>query len=86
MPANSFDMPSSTVGVLPDGQFERSWIGWFFRVNTVVQTLQQWGTTADRPTFNLWPGRFYYDTTLGKPVWVHSTNPTVWHDAAGVVV
>ena len=83
MPSNSFDMPSSTEGVDSKGHFVRSWIGWFFRVNTVAQTIQQYGPTADRPTANLWPGRFYYDETLGFPVWVHSVNPTVWHDGAG---
>lgn len=44
------------------------------------------GTTAERPTRYLSPGSTYYDTTLGKPIWVNSINPIVWHDASGSVV
>lgn len=87
MQPKGFDMPSSTVGVQPDRHFETPWIGWFFRINAICQTLQQYGTTADRPTKGLWPGRVYYDQTLGKPVWVDQVGPPiVWHDASGAVV
>lgn len=44
------------------------------------------GTTADRPTRYVSVGTQYYDTTLGKPIWVHQISPIVWHDANGAVV
>ena len=43
------------------------------------------GATANRPT-TVEVGTRYFDTTLGKPVWVKSTGPTVWVDAAGTTV
>jgi hypothetical protein len=47
------------------------------------------GLSADRPTSGLpvrWIGMPFYDTTLGKPIFLHSVNPDVWHDGAGAVV
>ena len=47
------------------------------------------GTTGARPTSSMsarWIGMQFYDTTLGKPVFLHSVNPDVWHDGSGAVV
>jgi hypothetical protein len=41
------------------------------------------GTTANRPTQNLQIGQFYFDTTLGYPIWYDGTD---WVDATGTVV
>jgi hypothetical protein len=41
------------------------------------------GATADRPTTSLQVGQFYFDTTLGYPVWYNGTD---WVDATGTVV
>jgi hypothetical protein len=49
---------------------------------TVISTPQN-GTTANRPTQNLQVGQFYYDTTLGIPIWY---NGTVWKNASGTTV
>jgi hypothetical protein len=48
---------------------------------TAISTPQN-GTTADRPTLGLQIGQFYFDTTLGYPVWYDGTD---WVDAAGTV-
>ncbi len=47
------------------------------------------GPTASRPTSSVqgrWIGMQFYDTTLGKAIFLHSVNPDVWHDGAGSVV
>lgn len=41
------------------------------------------GTTANRPTSNLQIGQFYYDTTLGYPIW---WSGSVWKNASGTTV
>jgi hypothetical protein len=45
------------------------------------------GTTANRPLNTtkvpLLTGKFYFDTTLGKPIW---WNGSVWKDASGNTV
>lgn len=43
------------------------------------------GTTASRPTTNLYVGLQYYDTTIGKPIWWSGTG-TIWKDAMGTTV
>jgi hypothetical protein len=49
---------------------------------TAISTPQN-GTTANRPTQNLQIGQFYYDTTLGIPIY---WNGTVWKNASGTTV
>ena len=41
------------------------------------------GITADRPTAGLVIGLFYFDTTLGIPIWWDGSN---WVDATGATV
>jgi len=41
------------------------------------------GATADRPAQQLQVGQFYFDTTLGYPIWYDGTD---WVDATGTVV
>jgi hypothetical protein len=48
----------------------------------VAISTPQNGATADRPTQNLQLGQFYFDTTLGYPVWYDGTD---WVDATGTV-
>ena len=66
--------------------FAPPWANWFSLTDRYASSVAQSGITADRPTSNLWIGRFFYDTTINKPVYVSAVNPTVWRDAAGVVV
>ncbi len=81
-----FDAPSSVQAVDEDGYLTIPYTQWINRINMICQTFQMSGTTSERPTSNLWIGRFYYDVTLGKPIWVNSVKPTVWHDASGAAV
>jgi hypothetical protein len=41
------------------------------------------GTTALRPTTSLQVGQFYFDTSLGIPIWWNGSN---WVDATGTAV
>lgn len=43
----------------------------------------QSGTTAGRPVTNLGVGQYYFDTTLGLPIW---WNGSIWVNAAGTGV
>jgi len=40
------------------------------------------GATGSRPTAQLYPGQFYFDTSLNKPVWRNAAN-SGWVDATG---
>lgn len=82
---NSYDYPSSPQFVDSDGIALTPWIQWIQRTHANARTLQQSGVTADRPDSLLWIGRYFFDTTLGKPIWVKSVNPTVWVDGVGTV-
>ena len=65
------------------GNWTPAWAQWLTRTHNSVITIQASGLTVDRPDRLLWVGRFYFDTDLGIPIWLHSINPIVWHDAAG---
>ena len=41
------------------------------------------GPGSNRPTENLILGMSYYDTSLGKPIYLHNISPAIWHDAEG---
>ena len=59
------------------------WRNWFSQVRLVCFAQQESGTTANRPTKNLYIGRRFFDTTLNRPIWYTGTN---WIRADGVVV
>ena len=70
---------------IPEGSISE--VDWKRRVKTAVNALctllTQTDTTARRPKSPA-VGQMFYDTTLGKPVWYHSTG--VWKDASGTTV
>lgn len=68
------------------GKTNAPWAAWFQQLWTLVVALGGNGATAARPLKNLYVGLQYFDTTLGKPVFVQSLGPTVWVDATGAVV
>lgn len=69
---------NGVAGIMPN-----SWTEWVNQVYIVCFSVQQSGLTAERPTVNLWTGRPYFDTTLGKPIWYKTTG---WVDATGAAV
>lgn len=67
-----------------NGKLLSIWQTWLGNVySQFLVTVGQNGTTAQRPTTNLWVNQQYFDSTLGKPIWIKSLNPTVWVDATG---
>jgi hypothetical protein len=69
-----------------DWKLPQSCVVWLTKVALLVGTITDSGPTANRPTKNLWIGRFYFDTDLQMPIWVLTVNPSVWVDATGTVV
>lgn len=82
----SFAVPNAYAMTGPDGRPTATWAQWTTRINQIANSLQTSGATAERPSTGLWIGRMFFDSTLGKPVWVKSVKPAVWVDASGVVV
>jgi len=58
---------------------------YFSQIDNFTQgiTVPASGVTADRPTEKLKVGQYYFDTTVGLPIYWDGTN---WIDAAGNVV
>jgi hypothetical protein len=48
----------------------------------IVTDVTSSGTTANRPARGLYVGKFYFDTTIGKPIWYEGPS---WVDATGTV-
>lgn len=57
------------------------WVDWTNQVYTVIKSVTQSGTTANRPT-KIYVGQMYFDTTLGLPIWVNAAG-TGWVKADG---
>jgi len=49
----------------------------------ITLSTPQSGTTAGRPVTNLKVGQYYFDTSLGLPIW---WNSSIWINAAGTGV
>lgn len=67
-----------------NGAMPRDWAAWYTTAWNVLDSVENSGITADRPVKDLFIGRPYFDTTLGKPIWLKSVRPTVWVTADGV--
>lgn len=80
-------LPSRPI-ITQDGKLlDKLYQAWFGAIQQWLGPLGQFGTTAQRPTKNLWIGLPYYDTTLGYPVFVHQISPSIiWHNGAGAAV
>lgn len=72
---NNSDQCQNENGITP------RWWNFFSKVGDVLTALTSSGTTAQRPTSFLWVGRFYWDETLGKPVYWSGSG---WVDSTGV--
>jgi hypothetical protein len=59
------------------------WRNWFQQVFLICNALTMSGSSAQRPTAMLWPGRVYFDRTLNQPVWYDGTD---WVDSQGISV
>jgi hypothetical protein len=49
-------------------RWSQPWANWITRAGQILGAASQSGTTADRPTTDLWIGRPYFDTTLNLPI------------------
>lgn len=72
------------------GRLTQLWQSFQESVNYWLRPIGQSGATTARPVDSsripLYIGQTYFDTTLGKPIWVKSRNPTVWCDGTGASV
>lgn len=83
---SSFEFPDGQPVTDAQSLATPAWRQTFSRWHTIILSVQQSGTTAQRPTVVLWVGRRFFDTTLGKPVYLKTATPRVWVDAAGLAV
>lgn len=80
-------IPTDPKATDDKGELTPAYRAWLASVYRWLVPLGQFGTTAQRPTKNLYVGQPYYDTTLGLPVWVHQVSPSIiWHNGAGAAV
>jgi hypothetical protein len=83
---------TSPLGALPtpplvspvdEEDFTAPWGAWFSVVQQIVYDSSNSGTTSQRPTTFRYTGKFFFDTTLGIPIW---WNGTAWVNATGASV
>jgi hypothetical protein len=85
-PTTAVDQLAQEGGTYSLAGVVEGWRNFFQAVYSICTALTTSGTTAKRPTSGLWIGRTYFDTTLGIPIWLKSTSPTVWCNSAGAAV
>ena len=64
------------------------WLQFFHLLQQQAFNATLSGTTAQRPNSDFegrWIGMCYFDSTLGKPVFLKSVGPDVWVDGVGTV-
>lgn len=61
--------PPYSEDVSQFGKMSMPWTEFMANVHRLLSGLIQSGTTAERPTINLYTGRMYFDETLGLPIW-----------------
>lgn len=59
-------------------------LAWLTQLARIVNALVSSGTTAERPTAFLFPGRPYFDETQDRPLWRNTAN-TAWLDLFSVI-
>ncbi len=82
-------VPTSVDLTAKGGMTTSAWRAWLELLYYFVKPLGGSGTTAQRPILatGLYVGLQFFDTTLGKPVFVKTVaSPAVWVDATGAVV
>lgn len=79
-PTGPVDTQGKDGVLLPPSE---GWRNFLNAVYNICNALTMSGTTAQRPTTLLWPGRFYMDLTLNKPIWYTAAG---WRDATGALV
>lgn len=88
MPINA--IPSTPIAVDKEGRLTALWQAFFSSIHDWLGPVGGSGPTAKRPVDasrnQLYISQMFFDTTLGKPIWVKSKNPTVWVDATGASV
>ena len=77
-------LPDNDRTVDPAGKLTAPWLKWASDVDKLVTAAKLSGTTANRPVDYLFIGRQYFDTDLGKPVFLKDVGPAQWVDAMGV--
>lgn len=70
--------PPASLGKTPEE------LAWLEQLARIVNASVSSGTTAERPTAFLFPGRPYYDTTQDRPLWRNAAN-TAWLDLFSVM-
>ena len=68
------------------GKMTGPWLAWFQNAFNLIKALGGNGLTATRPTASTYVGQQFFDTTLGKPIFLKQVSPAVWVDATGAAV
>lgn len=82
-------VPNEQVFLDKSGNVSPEWMSHFHSLQQTAFIVTRSGPTASRPTSDMdgrWIGMPYFDTTLGKTVYLKSVNIDVWVDGSGAVV
>lgn len=84
-----FDFQYDEKGRITGANLKQQTASFFHSLQQITFGVSRSGPTSSRPTASLdgrWIGMPYFDTTLGKPVFLKTASSNVWVDGAGSVV
>ena len=79
-------IPTRPIITQQGAVLDRLYQSWFASIQRWLGPVGQSGSTTNRPSNGLYVGLQYFDTTLGKPVFLKQVSTPVWVDATGTVV
>ena len=83
-----FEFQYNSDGTIAAVTMKQGWAAFFNGVQQIAYGSTRNGPTASRPTSTAsrWIGMPYFDTDLGKPVFLKTASTNVWVDGAGTPV
>lgn len=66
-----------------NGQITVPWKAFMDQVFYICQGISSSGPSNQRPTKLLYVGRSFFDTDLGKPIWIRQVSPVIWVTSDG---
>jgi hypothetical protein len=76
----TFDEQGNITGLRPE------WAQFFHTVEGLLNSVSKSGPTGSRPTTSMqfrFVGMPFFDTTLGKPIFLKTASSSAWVDATG---
>ena len=75
--------PINNAQIVNGNVATQAFMSWLNSASLILVAAVNSGSTAARPTSNLWVGQPYFDVSLGIPIWYSGSH---WVNSSGATV